>query len=174
MTSKSRKRKRTRKNVEEAGDEDVQKEEEKEGCVIEEKTDYNGHDIKISKKKKNQEECAVLSASTPGGHFWTWHKTSRTCFVKSSNSGKYAVGHAVSGNSKCGCVIEKKTDYNGHDIKMSKKKKNQQECADFSASTPGGHFWTWHKTSKTCFVKSSNSGKYAVGHAVSGNIGCGA
>ena len=70
-------------------------------------------------------------------------------------------------------MIEKKTDYNGHDIKMSKKKKNQQECADFSASTPGGHFWTWHKTSKTCFVKSSNSGKYAVGHAVSGTRECG-
>ena len=72
--------------------------------MIEEKTDYNGHDIKISKKKKNQEECAALSASTPGGHFWTWHKTSKTCFVKSSDSGKYTVGHAVSGNSECGNV----------------------------------------------------------------------
>ena len=70
--------------------------------MIEEKTDYNGHDVKISKKKKNQQECADFSASTPGGHFWTWNKTSKTCFVKSSNSGKNTVGHAVSGNSKCG------------------------------------------------------------------------
>jgi len=73
------------------------------GCIIEEKIDYHGNDIK-RKTTKNQEECAAFSAATPGGHFWTWHKTTKTCFVKSSNSGKYAVGHAVSGNSECGNV----------------------------------------------------------------------
>jgi len=80
------------------------------GCIIEEKIDYHGNDIK-RKTTKNQEECAAFSAATPGGHFWTWHKTTKTCFVKSSNSGKYAVGHAVSGNSECGVQDEEDGDY---------------------------------------------------------------
>ena len=73
-----------------------------------------------------------------------------------------------------GCIIEEATDYLGHDIPWKRKRtENQQECADFSASTPGGHFWTWNKGTKTCYVKSSNSGKRTVGHAVSGNSKCG-
>ena len=72
------------------------------GCIVEEGTDYGGHDLpKKNKKTGSQQECARFSALTPGGLFWTWNKVNKICYVKSSNAGKRKVGHAVSGN-KCG------------------------------------------------------------------------
>ena len=73
-----------------------------------------------------------------------------------------------------GCIIDEGTDYSGNDIpKKRKPTKDQQECADFSASTPGGLFWTWNKKNKMCYVKSANSKKNKAGIAVSGNRECG-
>ena len=73
-----------------------------------------------------------------------------------------------------GCIKEDAIDYFGQDIPGGKKKTaNSQECADFSSSIPGGLFWTWRSDTETCFVKSSNSGRKADGHAVSGNRKCG-
>ena len=77
-----------------------------------------------------------------------------------------------------GCLIEDRIDY--HDVKNSrhqdikvKRTANQQACADLSATTVGGLFWTWNKNNKNCIVKSSDSGKKTLGHAVSGNRACG-
>ena len=77
-----------------------------------------------------------------------------------------------------GCLIEDRIDY--HDVKNSrhqdikvKRTANQQACADLSATTVGGLFWTWNKKNKNCIVKSSDSGKKTLGHAVSGNRACG-
>ena len=73
-----------------------------------------------------------------------------------------------------GCIVEDGFDYSYYDLPNGKKPtETQQECADFAASTPEGFYWTWNKNSKTCMVKSSNAGKTAVGHAVSGNSQCG-
>ena len=73
------------------------------GCIIDQATDYGGNDIKGgSKTTENHQECAVFSALTRGGLFWTWNKNTKKCLVKSSNSGKRKIGHAVSGNRECG------------------------------------------------------------------------
>merc|ERR1712060_455390 len=111
--------------------------------------------------------------------FWTWNKDSKTCMVKKAKTFKTAVGHAVSGNSGCGrgCIVEDETEYSYHDIPNGRKKtENQQECADFSALTQGqgqGLFWTWKKSNKMCYLKSSGDWKEPVGDAVSGNSKCG-
>merc|ERR1711974_152552 len=56
---------------EDGGAKDAKK--EKEGCEIEEKTDYLGHDMKGSPHKaESQEACAKLTASKKGGLFWTY------------------------------------------------------------------------------------------------------
>ena len=76
-----------------------------------------------------------------------------------------------------GCIIEEATDYYGQDLEGGSKIKvtaNQQECADYSASTPGSLFWTWSKTTKKCYPKSSNAGRKGAGiELVSGNNMCG-
>ena len=57
-----------------------------------------------------------------------------------------------------GCIIEDGFDYSYFDIPNGMKTtETQQECADFALSTPGGHYWTWNKDSKTCYVKSSKA-----------------
>ena len=73
------------------------------GCIIDEGTDYAGYDIPLGQKTTvNQQECARFSASTAGAPFWTWNKRNQRCMLKSSNSRKRKLGHAVSGSRECG------------------------------------------------------------------------
>lgn len=78
--------------------------------------------------------------------------------------------------SSGGCTIEQAKDYLGWDLEGGSKIKvtaNQQECADYSASTPGSRFWTWSKTTKMCYPKSSKAGRRGAGiELVSGNNRC--
>ena len=71
------------------------------GCVVEEKIDYPGYDIKME-IVANQEECAKLCATTVGAHFWTYHDEVKKCWVKTSNSVKVSDDRFVSGNRGCG------------------------------------------------------------------------
>ena len=80
-------------------------------------------------------------------------------------------------NSKCpdvnfifsGCIEEDGIVYWGQNIPGGMKTTaNAQECADFAASIPGGLFWSFRKSIKECYVKSSNSGRRTDGGAVSG------
>ena len=71
------------------------------------------------------------------------------------------------------CIEEDGIDYYGNDIPHNAKKTgNQEECAAYAASIPGGLFWTWNKGNKHCHVKNSNSGKRKHGYAVSGSVHC--
>ena len=72
-----------------------------------------------------------------------------------------------------GCSTEKNIDYHGNDISGKVVLESMQACADLCASTPGGLFWTYSPTNKHCYVKSSNSGRTANAHSVSGNRECG-
>ena len=71
--------------------------------------------------------------------------------------------------------MEQEVGYFGNDLKPSKTKEtaNKQECADYSASTPGSLFWTWDKRTKKCFLKSSKAGREKHHNSVSGNSECG-
>ena len=72
------------------------------GCVIEEKTDYNGHDIKMIKKVENHEVCAKLAAANEKAKFWTYQAASKKCWIKTSKKGKRPNKTVVSGNQECG------------------------------------------------------------------------
>ena len=72
------------------------------GCVIEEKTDYNGHDIKMIPKVENHEGCAKLAAVNEKAKFWTYQAASKNCFIKTSKKGKKPNKTVVSGNQECG------------------------------------------------------------------------
>merc|ERR1711974_483267 len=86
---------------EDGGAKDAKK--EKEGCEIEEKTDYLGHDMKGSPHKaESQEACAKLTASKKGGLFWTYRDSDKKCWIKTSKKGKKANKKLVSGNRECG------------------------------------------------------------------------
>ena len=71
-----------------------------------------------------------------------------------------------------GCIIEKDVSYLGNDIKWEAVE-DEQGCADLSASTSGGLFWTFITGSKLCYVKTSDSGRVANQNRVSGNRYCG-
>ena len=78
------------------------------GCIEEDGIDYNGDTIPGGRKTTaNSQECAHFSASIPGGLFWTFNKNTKTCYVKSSNSGRRTDWHTVSGNRKCGITGKK-------------------------------------------------------------------
>ena len=80
------------------------------GCVTEQNIDYNGNDI-ANQVLESVQACADLCASTPGGLFWTYSPTNKHCYIKSSNSGRTANAHSVSGNRECGSEGEKITKY---------------------------------------------------------------
>ena len=75
-------------------------------------------------------------------------------------------------NFLTGCLIENNVAYNSFDI-WNGEVENQQACADLSASTSGGLFWTYQTDSKLCFIKSSDSGRVAMENRVSGHSDCG-
>ena len=72
------------------------------GCVIDEKTDYRGHDIKMIKNVENHEACAKLAAANKKAKFWTYQAASKNCFIKTSKKGKKPNKTVVSGNQECG------------------------------------------------------------------------
>ena len=71
------------------------------GCVIDDKMDYRGDDIK-NKIVKNQDECAKFCAETKGALFWTYFDKIKRCWVKRANSKKIPDVRLVSGNRQCG------------------------------------------------------------------------
>ena len=76
------------------------------GCVVEEKTDYQGNAIKQGAKTfkvvENQEACAKLSAENEKAKFWTYQPSSKKCWIKTSNAGKRPLKTVNSGNQECG------------------------------------------------------------------------
>jgi len=98
--------------------------EEKEGCVIEEKIDYIGHDIKSFQNVENHSDCAKKAAKyaesaenllttaaneaakkaaeNAQAKFWTYVTSSKECWIKRSNKEKKPLKTAVSGNVECG------------------------------------------------------------------------
>ena len=72
------------------------------GCVIDEETDYLGHDIEGGKKVKNQQACATLTGEKEGASFWTYRDSDKKCWLKSSKAGKKEHTGLVSGNIECG------------------------------------------------------------------------
>ena len=77
-----------------------------------------------------------------------------------------------------GCVIDKDTDYLGHNIKELEKLqrpykvKNQEACAKLTSEKEGALFWTYRDSDKKCWVKTSKKGKTEGAGLVSGSIGC--
>ena len=78
-------------------------------CCIEEKTDYNGHDIRSKNGVQSWQQCARFSASTRGASVWTWHQGNKRCYAKRSSQGrrckiwqrKHHYKYEVSGNNGC-------------------------------------------------------------------------
>ena len=71
-----------------------------------------------------------------------------------------------------GCILELETDYVNNTLTY-KRTANYQECADYSATTPGALFWTWSNYANYCYLRSSNVGKRAYWRGTSGNNKCG-
>ena len=76
------------------------------GCVVEEKIDYPGNDIKQGGKTfkvvEDQEACAKLSAENEKAKFWTYQPSTKKCWIKTSNAGKTPLKTVNSGNQECG------------------------------------------------------------------------
>ena len=70
--------------------------------MIEEKTDYFGNDIKMTRKVENQEACAKLAAANEKALFWTYRPSTKKCWLKTSKAGKHTRKAFVSGNKECG------------------------------------------------------------------------
>ena len=60
--------------------------------MIEEKTGYQGNDIKIEENVDDQKACAKLTAANEKAKF----------FIKTSKKGKRSLKTSVSGNRECG------------------------------------------------------------------------
>ena len=48
-----------------------------------------------------------------------------------------------------------------------------QACAEHCAASEGGRFWTYNKENKECWLKTSDSKKKYLAHAISGSRACG-
>ena len=70
-------------------------------------------------------------------------------------------------------MIEKKTGYQGNDIKIEEIVEDQKACAKLAAANKKAKFWTYHPSNKKCFIKTSKAGKKPAKTSVSGNRECG-
>ena len=68
--------------------------------MIEEKTGYQGNDIKIEEDLEDQKACAKLTNEK--AKFWTYNPSNKKCFIKTSKAGKKPSKTSVSGNRECG------------------------------------------------------------------------
>ena len=48
-----------------------------------------------------------------------------------------------------------------------------QACAEHCAASEGCRFWTYNKENKACWLKTSDSKKKYLAHAISGSRACG-
>ena len=71
------------------------------GCVIEDKIDYPGNNIKMTKAVENQEACAKLAAANEKAKFWTYRASTKECWIKTKKGAK-PLKTVVSGNRACG------------------------------------------------------------------------
>ena len=130
------------------------------GCVIDEETDYLGHDIEGGKKVKNQQACATLTGTIVGGLFWTYRTSDKKCWIKTSKKGKKAHAGLVSGSIGC---AQNKTD-------------TWQECQRRCTEIEQCKGFTWHKKnnrySKFCSLFSTYNGKIGGQSTVSGLKEC--
>ena len=80
--------------------------------MIDEETDYLGHDIDELKKAgkpftvKNQQACATMTGTKEGALFWTYRASDKKCWIKTSKKGKMAQAGLVSGNIECGKLLK--------------------------------------------------------------------
>ena len=72
-----------------------------------------------------------------------------------------------------GCIKEGDINYAGKDIAQPIQLESHQACAEHCISVEGGLFWTYSRSTKNCYVKSSDSGRKAQGPLVSGTRACG-
>merc|ERR1711934_677203 len=110
-----------------------------------------------------KDECLYVKESGPG----------MFCFKPSS---MYTVQCKDTGTTidipGAGCRVEGNIAYNGSDID-SKPVTGVQACADFCFNTVGALYWTFHKDTSFCNVKSSIGNRISDPNAVSGNKACG-
>ena len=69
--------------------------------VIEDKIDYPGNNIKMTKAVENQEACAKLAAANEKAKFWTYRASTKECWIKTKKGAK-PLKTVVSGNRECG------------------------------------------------------------------------
>ena len=71
------------------------------GCLIEEKIDYRGNDLRRFTNVPSKEECAKKAAAVKDAKFWTYSPKHKKCFSKTSMKGRRANPDSVSGNVEC-------------------------------------------------------------------------
>ena len=74
-------------------------------------TDFDGNDINADEddvnfargagKRASSQECQELCSSTSGCEFFTYHPNVKSCYLKTSDEGKYTIHGHVSGPKYC-------------------------------------------------------------------------
>ena len=73
-----------------------------------------------------------------------------------------------------GCVKEDNIDYNGNDIKNKKYffENGLQKCISWCGGTLACGYWTFSKSEKRCYLKTSDSGRTEHAGTISGTKNC--
>jgi len=75
----------------------------KPGCAKEDNIDYNGNDIK-NKQVGSLGECINWCGETPECRYWSFGKSDRRCYLKTSNTGRRENSGTISGTKNCATV----------------------------------------------------------------------
>lgn len=70
------------------------------GCVKEDNIDYFGNDIK-NKIVNGLEECISWCGETTACGYWTFAKSDKKCYLKTSDSGRTENAISISGTKNC-------------------------------------------------------------------------
>merc|ERR1719186_2193174 len=110
------------------------------GCAKQDNIDYYGNDIPDKNKVvSGVEECINWCGETSECRYWTFSKSDRRCYLKTSNIGVTKDADRISGTKNCatGCVKEGNTDYYGNDIPGKNKvvSGGVEECINWCGET---------------------------------------
>ena len=155
-------------------------------CAREEHTFINSQNL-LKKNVDSQQECAQLSASTPGGIFWEFNRVEGLCSIKASDNGKVTAGSdKVVGTMECGLIAQEKwTEIMGSECSreidtcsttepfLEEVVDCERACAELAGKTPGGLFWVYNRGTGKCNVKKNGLNKVACQGRVTGNRECG-
>ena len=164
--------------------------------AVENDTAYKGHDVNKGREElqPNVESCRSFCKTKYKAPYFEYiqpdspDKYKKSCWCKRSKDGRVEKAGSVSGNTYCltdgvprsVCAIENGIAYKGHDVNKGREESqpNMESCRSFCRTKYKATYFEYiqpdspDQFKKSCWCKTSNSGREEMAGSVSGYAYC--